>query len=89
MLGHVSGVQTRILGQNPKALYTNCDNHSLNLCGAHTSNVEPELATFFDAVEIVNVFLEINFKMEYFDGRVRLSHQTRLRNSLERTSRRS
>ena len=51
MSGHVSGVQKRILGQNPKALYTNCDNHSLNLCGVHASNVEPELATFFDAVE--------------------------------------
>ena len=47
MSGHVSGVQKRILDQNSKTIYTNCDNHSLNFCGVHASHVEPELATFF------------------------------------------
>ena len=51
MSGHISGVQKFIRDKNPKSIFTDCDNHSFNLWGVYASHVEPELATFFAAVE--------------------------------------
>ena len=56
MSGHLSGVQIRILEKNPKAIFANCDNHSLNLCGVHAASVAPEMETFFDTVERIWTF---------------------------------
>ena len=45
---HISGVQKLITDKkNPKSAFTNCDNHSLNLCGVHASHEQPKLAAFF------------------------------------------
>jgi hypothetical protein len=49
--GHVSGVQQRILQRNPKALYLNCDNHSLNLVGVHAAGDHVPAVTFFGSVQ--------------------------------------
>ena len=47
MSDHISSVQKLIIN----FIFTNCDNHNLNLCRVHASHEEPELATFFAAVE--------------------------------------
>ena len=51
MSGHISSVKTLIIDKIPKSIFTNCYNHSLNLCVVHASHVEPEYSTFFAAVE--------------------------------------
>ena len=56
MSGHLSVVQICILEKNPKAIFANCDNHSLNLCGVHAASVASEMATFFDTVERIWTF---------------------------------
>ena len=57
MSGRVSGVQTRLCEKNPKAVFINCDNHSLNLAGVHAASVDPSIVTFFGTVqEVYNFF---------------------------------
>lgn len=56
MSGHISGVQARLSNQNSKAIFVNCDNHSLNLAGVHAASVDPTIITFFGTVEQVYVF---------------------------------
>jgi hypothetical protein len=56
MSGHISGVQARLCDQNAKAIFVNCDNHSLNLAGLHAASVDPIIITFFGTVEQVYVF---------------------------------
>ena len=56
MSGHISGVQARLCDQNAKAIFVNCDNHSLNLAGVHAASVDPSIVTFFGTVEQVYVF---------------------------------
>jgi len=56
MSGHISGVQARLCDQNAKAIFVNCDNHSLNLAGVHAASVDPIIITFFGTVEQVYVF---------------------------------
>ena len=62
--GHISGVQKLIIDKNLKSIFTNCDNHSLNLCGVHASHEEPELVTFLAAVERLWTF----FRAQLYDG---------------------
>ena len=57
MSGSISGVQTRLRERNPKAVFINCDNHSLNLAGVHAaSTVDPTIITFFGTVQEVYSF---------------------------------
>lgn len=51
MSGHISGVQARLLERNSKAVFINCDNHSLNLAGVHAAKVDPSIVTFFGTIE--------------------------------------
>ena len=51
MSGHITGVQQRILEKNHLALFVNCDNHSLNLCGVHSASEDPLVITFFGTIE--------------------------------------
>jgi len=46
MSGRRTGVQTRIRGKNPRALYVPCDSHSLNLVGVHAAHVDLVMVTF-------------------------------------------
>ena len=39
MAGHTSGVQQRIIEKTHKALFVNCDNHSLNLVGVIAARI--------------------------------------------------
>ena len=50
MIGHISGLQQRIYDRNPRALFVNCDNHSLNLVGVHTAKIDPIVITYFGTV---------------------------------------
>lgn len=56
MAGHISGVQQRILQKNPKALFINCNNHSLNLVGVHSVEDEVEMVIFFNTVRSLFTF---------------------------------
>jgi len=56
MSGHLSGVQKRIVGRNPRTIFVNCDNHSLNLVGVHSASRELEAMMFFRAVESLYKF---------------------------------
>ena len=53
MSGNLTGVQARLTKRNSKAIFINCDNHSLNLAGVHAASVDPSLVTFFGTVEQV------------------------------------
>ena len=52
MAGHISGLQQRICARNPRALFLNCDNHSLNLAGLHSAKQDPIVVTFFGTIVI-------------------------------------
>ena len=56
MSGSISGVQTRLRERNPKAVFINCDNHSLNLAGVRAASVDPTIITFFGTVQEVYSF---------------------------------
>lgn len=56
LAGVRAGVQQRILDINPKAVFVNCENHSLNLACVHASEMEPVVVTFFGVVENLFTF---------------------------------
>lgn len=56
MAGYISGVQQRICDRNHRALFINCDNHSLNLVGVHSAKQDPLIVTFFGKLENINLF---------------------------------
>lgn len=56
MAGHISGVQERILARNHRALFLNCDNHSLNLAGVHSASQDAVVVTFFGTIEAIYTF---------------------------------
>ncbi len=56
MTGHISGLQQRICARNPRAVFVNCDNHSLNLAGVHSAKQNALVVTFFGTVESIYVF---------------------------------
>lgn len=51
MSGVHGGVQRKIREVNPKALFSPCSNHSLNLCGVHAFSCVPSSVTCFGTVE--------------------------------------
>ncbi|KAG1686697.1 Elongation factor 1-delta [Nymphon striatum] len=56
MTGHISGLQKRICDRNHRALFVNCDNHSLNLAGVHSAKQDPVVVTFFASLESIYSF---------------------------------
>ena len=56
MAGHISGLQQRIRDRNYRALFVNCDNHSLNLAGFHSAQQDPIVVTFFGTLESIYSF---------------------------------
>lgn len=56
MTGHISGLQQRICDRNPRALFVNCDNHSLNLAGVYSAKQDPVVVTFFGTLESIYSF---------------------------------
>ena len=56
MSGEISGLQQRIHDRNHRALFVNCDNHSLNLAGVHSAKQDPLVITFFGTIERIYVF---------------------------------
>jgi len=51
MAGVRGGVQQKILEVNPKAVFVNCENHSLNLACVHASSVHSAVVTFFGLLD--------------------------------------
>ena len=56
MAGHISGLQQRICDRNNKALFVNCDHHSLNLAGAYSAKQDPVVVRFFWTLENIYSF---------------------------------
>ena len=56
MSGHLSGLQQRICARIPRAVFINCDNHSLNLADVHSAKQDALVVTFFGTVESIYVF---------------------------------
>lgn len=56
MAGYISGVQQKICDRNHRALFVNCDNHSLNLVGVHSAKQDPLVVTFFGKLENIYLF---------------------------------
>ena len=51
MAGVREGVQQKIPKVNPKAVFVNWENHSLNLARVHASGVHSVVVTFFGLLE--------------------------------------
>ena len=60
MVGHVSGVQRRILDKNPTALFINCDNHGLSLACVHAASEETITISFFETIEAIYNFFSVS-----------------------------
>ena len=56
MTGHISGLQQRICARNHRALFVNCDNHSLNLSDVHPASQDPIVVTYFGTIENFDLF---------------------------------
>lgn len=56
MSGIYKGVQIRIIGMNPLAVYVPCSAHSLNLVLEHAAGGTPEITRFFMFIQNVYVF---------------------------------
>ena len=56
MSGHLSGLQQRLHARNHRALFVNCDNHSLNLAGVHAAKQDPVVITFFGTLDRLYAF---------------------------------
>lgn len=63
MAGLKGGVQQKIIEMNPKAVFVNCENHSLNLACVHASEVQPVVITFFGVLDKVFAYFCINFSL--------------------------
>jgi hypothetical protein len=53
MKGKERGVQKRLLDINPKAFYTPCGCHSLNLILCDIANSYPKAISFFEIVQCI------------------------------------
>ena len=54
--GEKPGMQQRLTSTNPKAIFVNCDNHSLNLAGVHAASHEVATVTFFGTIEALYLY---------------------------------
>lgn len=57
MSGHYKGLQSRILRQNPKALYVHCQAHCLNLVLVESAKSNICFVSFFNLVEKLYTFM--------------------------------
>ena len=62
MSGVYSGLQARIKGENPKALFVPCSAHSLNLVGTCAASCCPEACAFFNLTQNVYNFFTASTK---------------------------
>ncbi|CAH1959437.1 unnamed protein product [Acanthoscelides obtectus] len=56
MAGHKNGVNEKLTEINRRALFVNCDNHSLNLVGVHVAKQNVTMVTFFGTIESLYAF---------------------------------
>ena len=65
MTGHISGLQHRICARNHRALFINCDNHSLNLPRVHSAKQDPVVITFLEQLKVyIFVFSRSTTRLE-------------------------
>ncbi|GBN03125.1 hypothetical protein AVEN_116575-1 [Araneus ventricosus] len=56
MAGYKTDVQKRITEKNNLVIFINCDNHSLDLVGVHSSKQDRVMVTFFGTIQALYVF---------------------------------
>jgi hypothetical protein len=62
MKGKERGVQKRLLDINPKAFYTHCGCHSLNLVLCDIANSCPKAISFFGIVQRIYTLFSLSTK---------------------------
>ena len=65
MAGEKSGVSSRILKLNDKALYVHCFNHRLNLVNAKSCNIQKE-RNLMGFIKEISYFFTLSSKREQF-----------------------
>ena len=65
MAGKVSGVSTRILEAQPRAMYHHCRGHNLNPVISSSCNQVPEIRNLFDSVRTISWFLGASGKRKF------------------------
>ena len=65
--GHKLRVRKLITDKNPKSLFTNCDNHSLNLCCVHASHEKSLNLQPFS--QLLSVFVHFS-RAQIYDGQL-------------------
>lgn len=71
MSGRLTGVQQRILDINKKAIFINCDNHSLNLAGLHAANEHTYVISMFGTLDaIFNFFSSSTTRWQLLSSRI-------------------
>ena len=74
MSGKIPGVKTRIKKINPKIVFVNCDNHSLNLVGVNASKQDIISISFFDNIEFVyNFFAKSTLRWEILTSKLKIT----------------
>ena len=63
MSGHKSGVEARIREKQPKAVYTHCASHSLNLVIVKSCSV-PEIRNCIDSIKSTTIWVKYSPKRE-------------------------
>ena len=86
MAGHISGLQQRICERNHRALFANCDSHSLNLVGVHSAKQDLLVVTFFGTLESI-FFSQSTIRWEEFKKSCGHRSKTGVRNMMECTIR--
>lgn len=65
MAGKVSGVSTRILELQPRAMYQHCRGHNLNLVISSSCKDVPEIRNLFDSLRTLSWFLGASAKRKF------------------------
>ncbi|XP_025263419.1 zinc finger MYM-type protein 1-like [Camponotus floridanus] len=77
MKGYKAGVQAQLLRENPKAFFTPCGCHNLNLVLADIASVSPKAVTFFGVIQRFYTFLSAsNYRYDITKKYLKLTPKT-------------
>jgi hypothetical protein len=65
MIGHLSGVSTRITKEAPKAIFVHCLAHELQLSLEEVASLLPEIADYLNQIQHVSVFIGASSKRHF------------------------
>ncbi|XP_037047203.1 uncharacterized protein LOC119081987 [Bradysia coprophila] len=77
MSGIYQGVQTRIIGMNPLAVYVPCSAHSLNLVLEHAAAGTQEIVRFFMFIQNIYVFFSKSTRRDILNNHLKIDLEKR------------